>query len=148
MMIGKSQVIVEQARVYGCVAEVDFFEEKQFYPPTVNDEEMVALVKEVAVDLLGPDKYWTAIRRMGAEDFSFYSQIVPSAFFYVGTMNKELGSDENGHSPLFMIDEDALPTGATIHSAIAERYLSQRASKDKHQGARSVEEQARLLKEI
>ncbi|CAA6659402.1 unnamed protein product [Spirodela intermedia] len=103
------QVIEEQARVYRCVVEVDFFEKQQFYPPTVNDEGMAALVREVAVDLLGRENYWAVQPRMGAEDFAFYSGIVPAAFYYIGVRNETLGSVHNGHSPLFMIDEDALP---------------------------------------
>lgn len=127
-LIWHGQVIEEQTRVYRCAVEVDFFEDQQFYPPTVNDEAMAALVKEVAVDLLGRERYWEVLPRMGAEDFAFYSGIVPAAFYYIGVRNETLGSVHNGHSPLFMIDEDALPTGAAVHAAIAERYLRDRAA--------------------
>jgi IAA-amino acid hydrolase len=60
---------------------------------------------------------------MGAEDFSFYTQVVPAAFYYIGVRNETLGSIHTGHSPYFMIDEDVLPIGAATHAAIAERYL-------------------------
>ncbi|GFY96683.1 IAA-amino acid hydrolase ILR1-like 6 [Actinidia rufa] len=62
---------------------------------------------------------------MGAEDFSFYSEVVPAAFFYIGIRNETLGSIHSGHSPHFTIDEDALPIGAAAHAAIAERYLNE-----------------------
>ncbi|KAI4337825.1 hypothetical protein L6164_016195 [Bauhinia variegata] len=118
------QVIVEQASVYRCSAVVDFFEkEYTIYPPTVNDDGMYEHVKKVAIDLVGPNNFRVVPPMMGAEDFSFYSQVVPAAFFYIGIKNETLGSFHTGHSPYFMIDEESLPTGAAIHATIAERYL-------------------------
>lgn len=118
------QVIVEQASVYGCFAEVDFFEkEYNIYPPMINDDQMYEHVKKVSIDLLGRKNFRVVPPMMGAEDFSFYSQVIPSAFFYIGIRNETLGSTHTGHSPHFMIDEDALPIGAAVHATIAERYL-------------------------
>ncbi|KAG5525075.1 hypothetical protein RHGRI_031678 [Rhododendron griersonianum] len=120
------QVIVDQARVFRCSATVDFFEnEYTIYPPTVNDERMYEHVRKVAVDLVGAENFRVVPPMMGAEDFSFYSEVVPAAFFYVGIRNETLGSTRSGHSPHFMIDEDALPVGAAAHAAIAERYLDE-----------------------
>ncbi|KAH7835976.1 hypothetical protein Vadar_031630 [Vaccinium darrowii] len=120
------QVIVEQARVFRCLATVDFFEkEYTIYPPTVNNEKMYEHVRKVAVDLVGAENFRVVPPMMGAEDFSFYSEVVPAAFFYVGIKNETLGSIHSGHSPHFMIDEDVLPVGAAAHAAIAERYLNE-----------------------
>ncbi|WCJ44366.1 IAA-amino acid hydrolase ILR1 [Euphorbia peplus] len=118
------EVIVEQASVFRCSATVDFFEQEYtIYPPTVNDEKMYEHVKKVAVDLFGETNFRVVPPMMGAEDFSFYSQVIPAAFYYVGIRNETLGSTHTGHSPYFMIDEDVLPFGAATHAAIAERYL-------------------------
>ncbi|KAJ6795356.1 Uncharacterized protein M6B38_224805 [Iris pallida] len=119
------EVIVEQSSVYRCAASVDFFENERFYPPTSNDEAMNEHVRRVAVELLGADNYRVVQPMMGAEDFSFYSEVVPAAFFYIGVRNETLGSVHSGHSPYFMIDEDVLPVGAAVHAAIAERYLAE-----------------------
>ncbi|CAM0909585.1 unnamed protein product [Alopecurus aequalis] len=118
------EVITLQARVHGCDASVDFFENQSFYPPTVNDPRMYKHVKAVARELLGVAGYRDVPPMMGAEDFSFYSQVVPAGFYYIGVRNETLGSVHTGHSPYFMIDEDVLPTGAAVHAAIAERYLA------------------------
>ena len=80
-------------------------------------------VKKVATDLLGPPNFRVVAPIMGAEDFSFYSEVVPAAFYYIGVRNETLGSIHTGHSPYFMIDEDVLPFGAAVHATIAERYL-------------------------
>lgn len=118
------EVIVEQASVFRCSATVDFFEkESTIYPPTVNDNRMYNHVKKVATELLGASNFRVVPPMMGAEDFSFYSEVVPAAFFYIGIRNETLGSTHTGHSPYFMIDEDVLPVGAAVHATIAERYL-------------------------
>ncbi|KAL6962161.1 IAA-amino acid hydrolase ILR1-like 6 [Sarracenia purpurea var. burkii] len=120
------EVIVEQAKVFRCSATVDFFEnEYAIYPPMVNDERMYEHVRKVVVDLVGPTNFKVVPPIMGSEDFSFYSEVVPAAFFYIGIKNETLGSIHSGHSPHFAIDEDALPVGAAAHAAIAERYLNE-----------------------
>lgn len=120
------EVFTEQASVFRCSATVDFFDKQdKIYPPTVNDDTMYEHVKKVAVDLLGPTNFRVVPPMMGAEDFSFYSQVVPAAFYYIGIRNDTLGSVHTGHSPYFMIDEDVLPVGAATHAAIAERYLNE-----------------------
>nr|GEX48137.1 IAA-amino acid hydrolase ILR1-like 6 [Tanacetum cinerariifolium] len=120
------EVIVQQASVFSCSATVDFFEKQStIYPPTVNDEKMYEHVRKVATELVGPEGFTVVPPMMGAEDFSFYSEAVPAAFFYIGIMNETLGSTHTGHSPYFMIDEDVLPIGAATHAAIAERYLNE-----------------------
>ena len=117
-------MIVEQASVFRCSATVDFFENQStVYPPTVNDDHMYEHVRKVAIDLLGPANFRVVPPMMGAEDFSFYTQVVPAAFYYIGVRNETLGSTHTGHSPYFMIDEDVLPIGAATHATIAERYL-------------------------
>ncbi|KAL2232374.1 UNVERIFIED_CONTAM: IAA-amino acid hydrolase ILR1-like 6 [Sesamum indicum] len=121
------EVIVSQAKVYKCSATVDFFENADtIYPPMVNDEQMYEHVKRATVDLVGPTNFRVVQPVMGAEDFSFYSEVIPAAFFYIGIKNETLGSVHSPHSPHFMIDEDALPIGAATHAAIAERYLHER----------------------
>ncbi|CAN4109202.1 unnamed protein product [Withania somnifera] len=101
-----------------------FFEDKDtIYPPTVNDDTMYEHVKKVAGDLVGTTNFKVVPPMMGAEDFSFYSEVIPAAFFYIGIRNETLGSIHTGHSPHFMIDEDVLPIGAATHAAFAERYL-------------------------
>ncbi|PKA49992.1 IAA-amino acid hydrolase ILR1-like 6 [Apostasia shenzhenica] len=119
------EVIITQASVYRCTASVHFFENEGFYPPMVNNEIMYEHVKKVAISLLGPKNYRVVSPLMGAEDFSFYSEIIPAAFYYIGVRNESLGSIHSAHSPYFMIDEDSLPVGAAVHAAIAERYLSE-----------------------
>jgi amidohydrolase len=92
------------------------------YPPTINDPQMTALVREVACDLLGPEKVLDAEPRMGAEDFSFLAQESPGCFIRLGTRTP--GQPErSGHSPTFDVDEEALPIGAAVLAEVARRYI-------------------------
>jgi hypothetical protein len=65
---------------------------------------------------------------MAAEDFGFYSQRIPAAFFSVGVHNAETGKIHHVHSPHFDIDGAALPIGAALHAAVAIEYLNKQAS--------------------
>lgn len=126
-MFSSQQVIVAQVKVYKCSATVDFFKDSDsIYPPMVNDERMYDHMKKVSADLVGSTNFVVVEPVMGAEDFSFYSEVIPAAFFYIGIKNETLGSVHSAHSPHFMIDEDALAVGAATHAAIAERYLNER----------------------
>ncbi|GLJ53455.1 hypothetical protein SUGI_1140150 [Cryptomeria japonica] len=126
------EVILGQAAVHRCTAVVDFFEkEDQFYPPTVNDKRMNNHVFRVAADIVGPQNIKLVAPMMGAEDFAFYTEVIPAAFFYIGMRNETIGSIHSGHSPYFMIDENVLPIGAAMHAAIAERYLNEHKTRTK-----------------
>ncbi|GLJ23414.1 hypothetical protein SUGI_0443120 [Cryptomeria japonica] len=131
------EIIVGQSLVHRCTSSVDFLEkEYPFYPPTVNDRNMYDHWRKVAADLVGADNLEVMAPRMGAEDFSFYSETIPGAFFFIGMKNETVGSTHAGHSPFFTIDENVLPLGAAMHVAIAERYLNDVKSKV----ARSLEQ--------
>ena len=56
--------------------------------------------------------------RMGAEDFGFYSQLLPGCFFRLGTANKNKGIIAGVHTPKFNIDESAIETGIGIMATL------------------------------
>ncbi|KAH9619332.1 hypothetical protein KSS87_001631 [Heliosperma pusillum] len=122
------EVIELQSGVHQCKGAVDFMEvERRHYPPTVNDNEMYKLAKGVGVKLLGKTNVAKAPLSMGAEDFGFYSQRIPAAFFSIGVMNKTLTSTWLLHSPYLFVDEEVLPIGAAFHAAVAFSYLNDNA---------------------
>jgi amidohydrolase len=49
--------------------------------------------------------------RMGAEDFGYYTQIIPGCFFRLGVKNEINGIVHNVHTPKFNIDEQAIEYG-------------------------------------
>lgn len=62
----------------------------------------------------------------GAEDFAFFAERVPSFFFFVGVTPADQNpvTAASNHSPLFYIDEAALPLGARALAQVAVDYLT------------------------
>lgn len=118
------EVIEAQAAVHRCIGEVKFMMGSvKYYPPTINDEGLYGHAKRMGEILLGGSKVHEVSMTMAAEDFSFFSQKMPAAFFFVGIKNETLNSDKPLHSPEFVIDEDVLPIGAALHTIVAISYL-------------------------
>ncbi|PKA51685.1 IAA-amino acid hydrolase ILR1-like 3 [Apostasia shenzhenica] len=121
-------IIETQAAVHRCTAAIDFMEKTLMpYPATVNDEEMYRHAKEVGEILVGKVNVHICPQVMGAEDFSFYTQKMPSTVFNLGIKNESVGSTHHLHSPFFFVDEQVLPIGAAFHAAVALNYLNRRS---------------------
>ncbi|MEP7190735.1 MAG: M20/M25/M40 family metallo-hydrolase, partial [Roseiflexaceae bacterium] len=59
---------------------------------------------------------------MGAEDFAYMTQQAPGAMFMLGAA---VGDMQRGHhTPVFDIDERAMPIGAAILAETARRFLA------------------------
>lgn len=122
------EVIESQAAVHGCQAFLDYEEDKHpFYPALINDESLYEHVYEVGVQMLGKDNVLLAEATMAGEDFSFFLEKIPGAVYYLGVGNEKVGPIHMMHSPYFQLDEDALPTGAAMHVAVAEAYFKRNA---------------------
>jgi amidohydrolase len=81
------------------------------YPSVYNNEALNELAKEKACDYIGRDNVEETEKRMGAEDFGYYSQQIPGCFFRLGVMNEEKGIISGVHTPTFNIDENAIEIG-------------------------------------
>ena len=110
------------AATFRATAEVEY---TLGYPPLVNNEAMAALVRAVALDLVGPERVLEAPPGMGAEDMSYFINAAPGAFYRLGVRNEAAGKTFGHHHPRFDVDEDALATGVAMHAAVALRYLGQ-----------------------
>lgn len=75
------------------------------------NEEVTERSRALAGEYLGQENVQDTEVRMGAEDFAFYSQIIPACFFRLGTGNIAKGITSGVHTPTFDIDERAIETG-------------------------------------
>ena len=92
------------------------------YPYLKNDVGLTQRAQNYAVDLLGKENVKDLDLRMGAEDFSYYTQQIPGCFYRLGT--SEPGNPSSGlHTATFMVDEIALKTGMSLLSWIALQEL-------------------------
>lgn len=81
------------------------------YPAVINNEKLSEQAMDLAKQLVGDEKVEVTELRMGAEDFGYYSQVIPGCFFRLGVGNKEKGITATVHTPVFDIDEAAIKEG-------------------------------------
>jgi hippurate hydrolase len=81
------------------------------YPCVYNHEALNEKSRSLAVEYMGADNVLETELRMGAEDFGFYTERIPGCFFRLGTANTERGITAGVHTPVFDIDESAIPIG-------------------------------------
>lgn len=96
------------------------------YAALVNDDRVVSVAAQVALEMLGPEKVqWKEKPSMGVEDFSFFAREAPGAFYNLGCGNPAKGIVSPIHSSTFDIDEDCLPIGVALQTALALRIIDQ-----------------------
>ena len=105
----------------GASVEIDITES---YAGIVNRDEMVELVRRAAAETLGTDRVRVMQQpTMGTEDFGYFIQDVPGAFFWIGVGNPQIGADQPIHSPCFIADESAMASLMALHAAVALSFL-------------------------
>ncbi len=96
------------------------FEFIEGYPAVVNDDDCAETIRSSAVTLLGTENVIVLERPlMAGEDFAFYQQQFPGAFFFLGTGSDEADSKWSWHHPRYNVDERAFYTGAALMAGIA-----------------------------
>jgi amidohydrolase len=94
------------------------------YPALWNHPEEIRRVEDLAQGVLGQEKVNRMEPIMGGEDFAYYLQEVPGAFFFVGGGNPDIGATYPHHHPMFNVDERSmLITGKLFISSVL-NYLS------------------------
>ena len=91
-------------------AEIDFKVDIGY--PTVDNEPMITEAAwKLADQYMGAKNVEETELRMGAEDFGYYSQVIPGCFFRLGVRNESKDAIHNVHTPVFKVDEDAIAHG-------------------------------------
>ncbi len=78
------------------------------YPYLENNPEVTRRIRRAAAAYVGEENIEDLEISLGAEDFSYYSQVIPASFYRLGTKNEAKGITSYVHTPTFDIDEDAL----------------------------------------
>ena len=87
-------------------------------PELINHDEMVDILLKEARGIIGEESCIDLVDPvMGGEDFSEYLQIVPGAFFRLGTCNAEKQTCVPQHNSRFDVDDNALQIGMKIMAA-------------------------------
>jgi amidohydrolase len=94
------------------------------YPVTANDPQLTARMLPTLARV-APGKVKESELITGAEDFTYFQRQAPGLFVFLGiTPPEQAGKAPANHSPLFVVDEKALPTGVRVLANLAVDYLS------------------------
>lgn len=107
------EILAHTTKTYG--ADYEFYLDPTGYIALSNTDEIVDIVKDSTVTLFG-EEHVTLVEQasLGGEDFSFFADAAPSAFFRLGARNEEKGIVHGGHTEHFNVDEDCLPVGVAM----------------------------------
>lgn len=90
------------------------FIETVYFASLVNWKDASNIVRENASSLLGENKVLELSPSLGSEDFSFFVQNKPGAFFYLGARNEKKGIVYKAHNGLFDVDENCIEIGLML----------------------------------
>ena len=89
-------------------------------PEVKNNDDMVNLLVSEGKSILGDENCMNLVDPvMGGEDFGRYLEIVPGAFFRLGTCNPEKETCVSQHNSRFDVDDDALIYGMKVMASTA-----------------------------
>jgi amidohydrolase len=92
------------------------------YPCTYNDPQVNQWMRHVAHNLLGEEATVESPMGMGAEDFSYMTELSKGAMFMLGAALD--GAPRHHHTEIFDIDERILPVGAAVLAETARRFVT------------------------
>jgi amidohydrolase len=93
------------------------------YPYLENNPDLTRRIRHAAEAYVGVENVVDIDITLGAEDFSYYSQVIPASFYRLGTSNPAKGITSYVHTPTFNIDEDALKIGPGLMAWMAIKEL-------------------------
>lgn len=94
------------------------------YPPTVNDENMAALVRRCAAEVVGSEGVKEPRPTMGGEDMAFYLREVPGCYFFLGVGREGAAPI---HNPRFEFNEEVMVLGVESFCRAALALLGERS---------------------
>ena len=105
------------ASAMGCTADVNVI---PGYAALVNNDAEAARVARIGARLFGGENMVEKKEpSMGGEDFSFFSDCAPGAFFHIGCSAANKADPAPLHSKDFDLDENCLTVGTLMHVALA-----------------------------
>jgi amidohydrolase len=97
------------------------------YPAVTNAEWATNNLVHVARNILGEKQvHLLDDPIMAGEDFAFYQQEFPGAFFFLGSGSEKSDSRYSWHHPKYNIDEDCFLTGAALMASVVFEPIPER----------------------
>jgi hippurate hydrolase len=118
------------AAAFGATAQFEFHRN---YPPTVNHRAEAEFVRDAMRAVAGEARVHEFEPTMGAEDFSFFLQAQPGAYFMIGNGDGDHRALGHGlgpcnlHNPNYDFNDGLIPQGAGLWVEMARRWLCRSA---------------------
>ena len=102
---------VAEGVALGTGAEITVeFDVGGFYPVTFNNTDLVEMLTPSLMQATN-NKVYEMTPSTGAEDFSFFSNVIPGMYFWLGVNAPGVMEAPGNHSPYFVVDDGALDEG-------------------------------------
>lgn len=116
------EMVSDIAKAYRGEAAITFAEYN--YPITYNHLELTAQVLPTLEKTAGKENVKLINAVTGAEDFSFFQEVVPGFYFFLGGMTPGNTESFPHHTPDFIIDESGMLLGVKSFVALTFDYLN------------------------
>jgi hippurate hydrolase len=116
---------------FGATSSFEFI---RGYPPTINHANETNFVRQVMSSIVGEEQVRRYEPTMGSEDFSYFIQEKPGAYFVIGNGNGSHRTLGHGlgpcvlHNPNYDFNDDVIPLGATLWVSIVDQWFKQQAT--------------------
>jgi hippurate hydrolase len=115
-------LVTAQAESFGVRAEVEW---RQGYCVLVNHLEQTNLARQVALDLVGPERVTlNGPQLTGSEDFAFMLEKVPGSYLLIGNGDGDSAGACMVHNPAYDFNDDNIATGSAYWIALVKAYLA------------------------
>ncbi|HSM62525.1 MAG TPA: amidohydrolase, partial [Gillisia sp.] len=108
------------AKAYGGDATIEFLNNTAI---TYNDPDLTNQMLPTLQNVAGKDKVELVKATTGGEDFSFFQEVVPGFYFFLGGQTPGVTESAPHHTPDFYIDESGMLLGVKVMSQLALDYL-------------------------
>ncbi|UZO79895.1 amidohydrolase [Aquimarina sp. ERC-38] len=118
-----NEMVPAIAKAYGGSATIDIQNNTTI---TYNDPKLVEQMLPTLQNVAGSEKVEIAKASTGGEDFSYFQEVVPGFYFFLGGMSPETKPEDAPahHTPDFYIDESGMLLGVNALSQLAIDYLN------------------------
>jgi amidohydrolase len=94
---------------------------------TYNDPDLFEETLPTMRRVLGEENIIPAPIQMVSEDFSYFQEVIPGFYFFLGVGNKAKGITALWHTPEFDVDEESLVVGVKVMANVLLDYLDRHA---------------------
>ena len=116
-----NQMVPTIAKAYGGEATITFQNNTSI---TYNDPKLVEQMLPTIQGIAGKENVILSKATTGGEDFSFFQEVVPGFYFFLGGKSPDVVKAPAHHTPDFYIDESGLLLGVKVMSQMTIDYLN------------------------